>query len=232
VRLPDTFQPNDDRRTHGAAPPSRAEAGLPEHAFVFCSFNAGYKLTPALFDVWVRILTAVPDSVLWLVAGHARAQRNLAAEAEGRGVDPARLVFAPRVPYDQHLARFAQADLFLDTVPFNAGTTASDALWMGLPLLTCTQEAFAARMAGSLLHALGVPELVTADLRQYEARAVELAADRPRLAALRARIVANRATSPLFDTDRYRRHIEDAYLATWARHARGEPPADLDVPPR
>ncbi|MBI4203860.1 MAG: tetratricopeptide repeat protein [Betaproteobacteria bacterium] len=244
VYLPDSFQANDDKRRISERVPSRAEAGLPESGLVFCSFNNSYKINPPVFDVWMRLLKAVPGSVLWLVTDQDVVQNNLRREARNRGVEARRLIFAPRLPYADHLARFQLADLFLDTLPFNAGTTASDALWAGVPVLTCTGEAFAARMAGSLLHAIGLPELVTHSMEEYEALALTLAhpstslryarderwaGSLPPLSELRARLARNRTTYPLFDTDRFRRHIEAAYIAMWERVQRGEPPESFAV---
>jgi protein O-GlcNAc transferase len=184
---------------------------------------------PGVFDVWMRLLQRVEGSVLWLLEANATASANLRREAQRRGVDPARLVFAPRVRPDEHLARHALADLFLDTLPYNAHTTASDALWAGLPLVTCTGTAFPGRVATSLLRAAGLPELVTNDLAAYEALALRLATEQGLLAGIRARIAANRATCALFDTDRMRRHIESAYATMHARHQRGETPLGFTV---
>ena len=177
VRLPDTFQINGQRSNVLTEPPTpgRAEAGLPEHGVVLCAFNNAYKLNPRCFDGWARILEAAPDSVLWLLAEGAVQQRRLRDEAVSRGLGAERLVFAKRIPYDQHLVRLRLADLFLDTLPFNAGATAGDVLWAGVPLLTCAGEAFASRVAGSLLQAVGMSELITLSPAEYEARAVELA---------------------------------------------------------
>lgn len=229
VLLPDCFQGNDDRRVIDAQPQTRAAHGLPEKAFVFCAFNNTYKLTPEFFDIWMRLLAAVPDSVLWLASADASVQRNLRAEAERRGVAPERLVFSPRIRYAEHLARLQLADLFLDTLPFNAGTTASDALWAGVPVLTCAGRAFSARMAGSLLRAIGLPELITGNLATYEARALELASNPAALSELRARLASNRTTHPLFDTRRFTRHLEQAFLAMQQRVDAGLPPDHLVV---
>lgn len=229
VYLPECFQGNDDRRVIDPQPQTRAAHGLPEKAFVFCAFNNTYKLTPEFFDIWMRLLAAVPDSVLWLASADASVQRNLRAEAERRGVAPERLVFSPRIRYAEHLARLRLADLFLDTLPFNAGTTASDALWAGVPVLTCAGRAFSARMAGSLLRALGLPELITGNLASYEARALDLAANPAALSELRARLANNRATHPLFDTRRFTRHLEAAYKSMWTRQQQGEAPAAIRV---
>ncbi|MFS2018253.1 tetratricopeptide repeat protein, partial [Massilia sp. CT11-108] len=183
LRMPHTFQINDRRRAIGPTP-TRAANGLPEGAFVFCSFNSNFKVTPEVFDSWMRILTQVPDSVLWMVADSDATRANLVREAEARGVAGSRLLFAGRVAPADYLARFRLADLFLDTNPFNGGTTASDALWAGLPVLTWAGQTFCSRMAGSLLCAVGLPELVTHALEDYEALAIALGNDRPRMDAL------------------------------------------------
>jgi predicted O-linked N-acetylglucosamine transferase (SPINDLY family) len=231
VRLPDTYQVNDRKRVIAQRVPTRAELGLPAAGFVFCCFNNNYKITPRTFDIWMRLLSGVPGSVLWLLEGNAAAVRNLRQEAQRRGVNPERLVFAPRMNLPEHLARHRQADLFVDTLPCNAHTTASDALWAGLPLLTCTGGTFAGRVSASLLHAAGLPELVTDSLDAYEARARELATAAGELAAIRARLERNRSTCPLFDTERFRRHIESAYITMWERWQRGMPPASFAVAP-
>jgi len=231
VRLPDTFQCNDSRRSAAPQAPSRADAGLPQAGVIYCCFNNSAKLSPATFDLWMRVLREVPGSVLWLFADNAILQGNLRNEALARGIDSQRVVFAPVVPYPQHLARLQLADVFLDTLPFNAGTTASDALWAGVPVLTRSGEAFAARMAGSLLRAIGMPELIAASPEEYVALAIRLGKDAQFLAATKARLAANRSTSPLFDTARFRRHIEAAYIAMWERTQRGEPPDHLTIAP-
>jgi predicted O-linked N-acetylglucosamine transferase (SPINDLY family) len=209
--------------------PARARAGLPERGFVYCCFNNNYKITPAIFDVWMRILQRTGDSVLWLLEDNPAAARNLRREAERRGVAPQRLVFAPRVGPEEHLGRHSLAGLFLDTLPYNAHTTASDALWSGVPVLTCRGTAFAGRVAASLLQSAGLAELVAPTLQEYEALAVRLAEDAALLQELAARLARNRATCTLFDTDRTRRHIEAAYLAMWERQRNGQPPAAFSV---
>jgi protein O-GlcNAc transferase len=214
VHVPDCYQPNDSKRNIADRAPTRAEAGLPEQGFVFCCFNNNYKISPAVFAVWMRILGNVPGSVLWLLRDNAGAQANLRAQAQACGIDPARLVFADRVSLAVHLARHRLADLFLDTLPYNAHTTASDALWAGLPVLTCQGVAFAGRVAASLLRAARLPELVTHSLADYEAAALALAGDESRLAALRERL-RSKGTSPLFDSRRFCRHIEAAYATMW-----------------
>jgi protein O-GlcNAc transferase len=231
VYLPDSYQPNDRARRVAAQTPPRVEQGLPEDGFVFCCFNNNYKITPDVFDVWMRLLREVPGSVLWLLQDNEAAARNLRREAAARGVDESRLVFAPRVTQEAHLARQRLADLFLDTLPYNAHTTTSDALWVGLPVLTRMGRAFHARVAGSLLHAVGLPELVTRTAQDYEALALKLATQPQELGALRAKLQANRDTAPLFDTDRLRRHLEMAYLTMWQRAEDGLPPASFAVAP-
>jgi predicted O-linked N-acetylglucosamine transferase (SPINDLY family) len=215
VYLPDCYQVNDAGRAIAEQTPTRAEAGLPERAFVFCCFNNSYKILPRMFDAWMRLLRELHGSVLWLLEDNAGARVNLEREARARGVDPSRLVFARRLPHAGHLARHRLADLFLDTLPCNAHTGASDALWAGLPLVTCAGSTFAGRVAGSLLHAVGLPELATRSLAEYEALALQLASDRGRLRLLRERLAANRGAAPLFDTERFRQNLESAYRAMW-----------------
>ncbi|MGY2050443.1 O-linked N-acetylglucosamine transferase, SPINDLY family protein [Methylobacterium sp. JK268] len=234
VQLPGCFQANGLRPRpgpdDGREEVRRADHGLPETGLVLACFGSPYKLTPEVFAVWMRVLQAVPDSVLWLVAEHPAARRNLAAEAGRHGVAAERLVFAPRVAYETYLARMRCADLVLDTVPYNGGTTASDVLWMGVPLLTCAGRSYASRMAGSLLHALGLPDLVAPDLAAYEREALRLAADPAALAVLRGRLAARLAAGPaLFDPVRFTRGLEVAYGRMLARAARGLRPAGFAV---
>jgi protein O-GlcNAc transferase len=230
VALPGSYQVNDATRAISPRTPSRAEARLPEAGFVFCCFNNTYKITPEVFGVWMRLLAAVPGSVLWLLDDNAEAKRNLSAAASAAGIDPARLVFATRRKHEDHLARQRLADLFLDTLPCNAHTTASDALWAGLPVLTCLGETFAGRVAASLLHAVGLPELVTTSFADYEALALQLARNPARMKELKDRLAKNRLTHPLFDTARSCRHLEAAYQQMWEIHRRGEPPRGFSVP--
>lgn len=229
VRLPDCYQPNDRRRAIAEATPTRAACGLPDDGFVFCCFNSAYKLTPALFDGWTRILAAVPGSVLWLYAGNPRVAANLRREGEARGVDPRRLVFAKPLPHAEHLARHRLADLFLDTLPYNAHTTGSDALWAGLPVLTRRGTTFAGRVAASLLRAAGLPELIVDGQEAYEAAAVDLARSPDRLRDLRQRLARNRTDCPLFDTPRFTRHLEAAYRAMWDIHQGGGAPRPIAI---
>jgi len=229
VILPDCYQANDRSEPTTADPPGRSSCGLPEDAFVFCSFNHRKKLTPDVFDLWMRILRQVAGSVLWLVKPPDQAMTNLRREAERRGVDPARIIFADRVPNDQHIARNAVPDLHLDTFPYNAHTTASDALRAGCPILTRAGTSFPARVCGSLLSTIGVPELITHSAEEYEALAVRLAHDRALLSGLRRRIEEGRSRSPLFDPARFCRNIERAYEAMVELARAGKPPAEIDV---
>jgi predicted O-linked N-acetylglucosamine transferase (SPINDLY family) len=230
VYLPDSFQINDPYRTVSERAFTRADCGLPERGFVFCCFNHGYKLTPRMFDIWCRLLKALPDSVLWMSATNRWAQANLRREAQARGVDPERVIFAPRLESQaEHLARYRLAGLFLDTLPYNAHTTASDALCAGLPVLTCVGRSLAARVAGSLLHAVGLPELITDTLADYERLALRLATRPEELAALRAKLARNLPAAPLFDAERTTRRIEAAYLGMWDIYRRGEPPRSFAV---
>jgi protein O-GlcNAc transferase len=231
VHLPDSYQVNDSKRQISSRIPARRELGLPEHAFVFCCFNNNWKINAAMFDIWMRLLGAVDGSVLWLFRSNDLATANLRVEAKARGIDPARLVFAPFLGLPDHLARLKRAELFLDTLPCNAHTTASDALWAGLPVLTCIGDTFAGRVAASLLHAVGLPELVTHSVEDYEALALKLARDPTLLQSIRRKLEQNRLSSSLFDTDRFRRHIEAAYTTMWEMHRRGESPRSFHVDP-
>ena len=218
VYLPDSYQVNDRTRRIAERIFTRNECGLPENGFVFCCFNNNYKITPSTFDSWMRILKEVPESVLWLLEDNPKAAGNLLFEASVRGVTAERLIFAPRMAPAEHLARHCQADLFLDTLPCNAHTTASDALWAGLPVLTCMGEAFAGRVAASLLHAIQLPELITSTREEYEALAIELARHPQKLAQICRKLEQNRLTTPLFDTQRFARHIETAYTKMYERY--------------
>ena len=222
VYLPDAYLPTDASIQIATETPSRADCGLPEDAVVFCSFNHDYKISPHIFDVWMRVLKAVPGSVLWLMSRNEYSQRNLRAHAQARGVDPDRLVFAKRVPrVEDHLARYRQADLFLDTHPYNAHTTAADALMSGLPVLTYMGQAFPARVAGSLLHTMGLPDLITHSLADYEAKAIEVANSPELRQQLRERLAHNRQHSALFDTRMFCRHLEAIYTSIWRQQQLG-----------
>lgn len=230
VYLPQTYFPTDGRRRIGDRTPSRAEAGLPETGFVFACHSAAYKLSPQTFDVWMKLLLSVEGSVLWLRALDPAAMVNLGRAARARGVAPTRLIFAPRLEREQdHLARLRLADLFLDTLPFNAHGTASDALWVGLPVVTCPGKSFAGRVAASLLNAIGLPELVAGSLAEYEHMARALAQNPERLAALKAKLLRNRETKPLFDTASFTRDLESAFSTMWSRTERGQSPERFSV---
>ncbi|MCA1396395.1 glycosyltransferase family 41 protein [Bradyrhizobium sp. BRP56] len=230
VALPDSYQANDDKRVIADRVFTRGDVGLAPTGFVFCCFNNNYKITPGMFDRWMRILGRVEGSMLWLLEANADSAANLRKEAVARGVAAERLVFAPRMSLPDHLARHRLAGLFLDSTPYNAHTTASDALWAGLPVLTILGDTFASRVAASLLHAVGLPELIAESPEAYERMAVDLATDPEKLAALRTRLAANRLTAPLFDTKRFTRHIEAAYTAMYERHRAGIAPDHIVVP--
>jgi protein O-GlcNAc transferase len=229
VYLPGCYQANDNQGRPMAAAPTRADAGLPEKGFVFCNFNSAYKLAPETFDSWMRILSRVDGSVLWLLESAAPFAANLRREAEARGVAAGRLVFAPELPAEQHLARLQLADLFLDGLPYNAHTTGSDALWAGVPLITRKGTTFPGRVAASLLGAIGLSELVTGSAEEFEALAVKLASDPKALTKVRAKLAGNRDKSVLFDTDRFRGNIEAAYAKMWERWLAGEKPKGFAV---
>ncbi len=229
VRLPGTYQINDNRRAISQRTPTRGECGLPQTGFVFCCFNNPQKITPEIFDNWMRLLRATAGSVLWLITGNAKAAANLRLEAEKRGVAPERLVFAPKASVADHLARHRLADLCLDTLPYNAHTTASDALWAGLPVLTCLGDTFAGRVAASLLKAISLDELITRTLAEYEALALRLARDPAYLAALKDTLIRNRHGSSLFDTQRATRHIETAYQTMADIARRNDRPRSFNV---
>jgi protein O-GlcNAc transferase len=231
VYVSDCYQCNDDKKIISEHTPSRVECSLPEESFVFCCFNNAYKITPVFFDIWMRLLTLVPGSVLWLLDDNPWQKENLAREAAARGVAPERIVFAAKLPHPNHLGRHRLADLFLDTLPYNAHTTASDALWTGLPVLTCAGNTFAGRVAGSLVRAVGLPELVTNSREEYEALAMLLSRDSDLLAALRARLARNKWTHALFDTERFARNIESAYRQMWETWKAGHPPSPFWVSP-
>lgn len=231
VYLPDAYLPPASNLQIAEATPSRADCGLPPAGVVFCSFNHDYKILPAVFAVWMRLLQQVPGSVLWLMSRSERSQRNLRASAQAAGIDPDRLVFAQRVPrVEDHLARYRVADLFLDTHPYNAHSTAADALLAGLPVLTCSGQSFPSRVAGSLLQAAGLPELVTHTVADYEQLALALARDPDRLAALKARLAERQRDSALFDVDAFTRHLETAYIAMWRQSQLGGARDALSAP--
>jgi len=231
VRLPECFQVTNSTSPVAERTPTRRELGLPEQGFLFCCFNSSLKLAPGMFDLWMRLMRRVDGSVLWLLRSNASAERNLRREAQKRGVAPDRLVFAPMVPMDQYQAQHCVADLFLDTLPYNAHTTAGYALRAGLPVLTYPGKSFAARVAGSQLNGLNLPDLVTGSLDEYEARALELATNPAILQGIKQKLARAIVDAPLFHTDRYRRHLEAAYTTMWEMYKRGEEPRSFDIEP-
>ena len=228
VHLPDSYQVNDREYKISESTPRRQELGLPR-GVVFCCFNNNYKITPRIFECWMRILQQVPDSVLWLLQSNATAASNLKKEAAGKGINSDRLIFAERMLSPEHLARHRLADLFLDTLPYNAHATAADALWAGLPVLTCMGETFAGRVAASLLHAIRLPELITTTLEAYEHMAIDLAMHPEKLAMIKRKLADNRLTTPLFDTKRFTKNIEAAYTAMYERHKAGLAPDNIII---
>ena len=231
VYLPHCYQSNDSQRKISERVFSRSEVGLPENGFVFCCFNNGYKILPRTFDGWMRILQAVEGSVLWLLDHNPVATRNLQREAQARGIDASRMIFAARMPLADHLARHRLADLFIDTLPYNAHTTASDALWAGLPVLTCMGTSFAARVAASLLRTMDLPELITYTQATFESRAIELAKDPSALKAIKSKVLSHRETSPLFNAQLFTRHLEAAYRTMQSRHLAELLPEHFSVAP-
>jgi predicted O-linked N-acetylglucosamine transferase (SPINDLY family) len=218
VYLPNSYQVNDRRRLISDRQFTRQELGLSENAFVFCCFNNNFKILPETFASWIGILKAVDDSVLWLFEDNQWAKENLKKEAQKYGLDENRLIFANKLPLDQHLARYRQADLFLDTLPYNAHTTTSDALWAGLPVLTLIGESFASRVAASLLNAIGLPELITSSREEYQAVAIDLALNTKKLLDIKLRLTKNRLTTPLFDTPLFAKNLEAAYIKMHERY--------------
>lgn len=229
VLMPGSYQANDSDRKISDRIFTPEEVGLPPTGFVFCCFNNNYKITPAEFDIWMRLLGAVEDSVLWLFKVADEAETNLRREAQKRGVDPNRLVFAEPLPLAEHLARVRLADLFLDTFNYNAHTTASDALWAGVPVVTKLGQSFSARVGGSLLNAVGLPELITETPEEYERLALALATNPTKLSAIKARLKKNRLKAPLFDSERFTRHIEDAYEQAYRSYLDGKEPDHIVV---
>jgi predicted O-linked N-acetylglucosamine transferase (SPINDLY family) len=227
IFLPDSYQVNDAKRAISDRTFTREELGLPPAAFVYCCFNNPYKITPAIFASWMRILSRIEGSVLWLIEDNSIAVKNLRKEAQARRVDPDRLIFASRIPLPQHLSRHRAADLFLDTLPCNAHTTASDALWAGLPVLTMVGESFASRVSASLLRSLGLSELVTDSRHQYEELAMLLATDALRLADIKQSLAKHRLAAPLFNTQLFTGRLEAAYSTIYARHEAGLPPEHI-----
>jgi predicted O-linked N-acetylglucosamine transferase (SPINDLY family) len=217
VYLP-SYQANDRKRTISERQFTREELGLPETGFVFCCFNNSYKILPSTFDGWMRILNAVEGSALFLYADNEWVKANLIQEALLRGIDKTRLVFGGSIPSEEYLARYRVCDLFLDTFPYNAGATASDALWVGLPVLTLMGQSFASRVAASLLNAIGLPELITNTQEEYEDLAIELALNPNKLADIKLKLANNRFTTPLFDTPLFTKNLESAYINMYERY--------------
>jgi predicted O-linked N-acetylglucosamine transferase (SPINDLY family) len=227
IYLKNSYQVNDSKRLISEKQFSRAEFNLPEDKFVFCCFNNNFKILPSTFDIWARILSKVPDSVLWLLEDNLLAKQNLILQAESRGVARGRLIFAKRMELPEHLARHQLADLFLDTLPCNAHTTASDALWAGLPVLTQLGETLAGRVAASLLKAIDLPELIAENSGVYEDLAIELGTNRSKLQNVKEKLASNRKTAALFDVNLFTCGIEDAFIKIDKRHQMGLPPENL-----
>ena len=232
VYLPNSYQVNDSRREIADKFFTREELGLPKESFVFCCFNNNFKITPHTFEGWMRILKSVEGSVLWLLEDNPLVGIYLRKEALNKGIHPNRLVFAKRIMLSEHLARHRAADLFIDTLPYNAHTTASDALWAGLPVLTLIGESFASRVAASLLNAIELPELITTTQVQYEATAIELATNPVKLKAIKDKLARNKLTTALFNTPCFTKHIEAAYSKMYERYQADLPPDHIYIEPR
>lgn len=230
IYLPNCYQPNDNTRVISDKALTKFEMGLPEDSFVFCCFNNSYKITPAEFDIWMRLLGKVDKSVLWLLSCNKWAEKNLKEAASIRGISSDRIVFAQKLPQADHLARLQLADLFLDTFNYNAGATATDALWSGLPLITKTGQGYTARMAGSILSSLGLSEMIATTKTQYEELALRLATTPGELIQIREKLVANRLTTPLFDSELFTRHLENGYRQAYELYFEGKSPDHVYVP--
>jgi predicted O-linked N-acetylglucosamine transferase (SPINDLY family) len=231
IFLPNSYQANDSKRETSKKLFSKSELGLPEKGFIFCCFNASYKISPSTFDGWCRILKKVEASVLWLFEGNPKAKENLIKEANRRGIDSNRLIFSGRIENSEHLARQCLADLFLDTLPYNAHTTSSDALWAGLPVLTLAGQSFASRVSASLLTAIGLPELITQTQGEYESLAIELATNSKKLSAIKNQLKSNLLTEPLFNAQLFTRHLEAAYAEVYQRYQDNLSPDHIYVKP-
>ena len=231
ISLPHSYQINDSKRPELKRTITRKECGLPEDAFVFCCFNNIYKITPSTFQRWMKILQRVPNSVMWFYYNYPEAPENLKREAQALGVDASRLIFSPYIKMSEHIERNVLADLFLDSLPYNAHTTSSDALWANVPVLTLQGKSFAGRVAASLLHAIEMPELITYNQQEFEDRAVDLATHPEKLAALKLKLSKNRLTTPLFDTKLYTKHFEAALIEAYERYQSDLPPAHIEVKP-
>jgi predicted O-linked N-acetylglucosamine transferase (SPINDLY family) len=229
IYLPNSYQVNDRKRLISDRQYTKEELHLPKDGFVFCCFNNNFKILPATFDGWMRILKAVEGSVLWLLQDNSWAADNLRKEAEKQGIASNRLLFAERMPLSEHLARHRQADLFLDTAPYNAHTTTSDALWAGLPVLTLMGRSFASRVSASLLNAIGLPELITSTQEEYEALAIELAVNPKKLAEIKLKLANNRLTTPLFDTPLFAKNLEAGYIKMHEQYHAGLEPEHIYI---
>ena len=229
IYMPHTYQPQDDGLLIDRFVPSRFELGLPKDGFVFCAFNRSYKIDPQVFEIWMRLLKEKPNSVLWLVMSNKASKMNLIKQAKKQGVNSERLIFSEKVEHKKYLARFQQGDLFLDTFIYNAGATASNALWAGLPVLTKSGKSYTSRMAGSLLNAIGLPELITTTDEEYESLALDLAQNREILNKIRNKLSRNIKTNPLFDTGRYTRNLELGFEMAYDRYLHGKGPEHLFV---
>ena len=229
IYLPNCYMPQDNTRQISDKPMLREEFNLPDDGFVFCCFNNSFKITPQEFDIWMRLLSNLDGSVLWLLKANRWSEANLKKEAKKRGVEPDRLIFADKLPVEEHLARLKLADLFLDTFNFNAHTTASDALWAGLPVITKLGKGFPARVAGSLLTALEIPELITATEEEYEALALSLATNSEKLSLIKKKLIGKRTSAPLFDTETYTKDLEKAYTQVYKRYVDGLPPKECKI---
>jgi predicted O-linked N-acetylglucosamine transferase (SPINDLY family) len=229
IYLPSCYMPQDNSRHISDKPLKRQDFNLPEDGFVFCCFNNSFKITPKEFDIWMRLLSKVDKSVLWLLKANKSSVENLKSEAEKRGVKADRLIFADKLAIEEHLARQRLADLFLDTFNFNAHTTASDALWVGLPVVTKIGKGFAARVAGSLLTSIEVPELITTSEKEYEALALDLATNPEKLLLIKNKLADKRSTAPLFDTETYTKNLEKAYIRAYEQYSSGLPSKEFKV---
>ena len=230
IYLPNSYMPQDNKRKISDKLISRNDCGLPNKGFVFCCFNNTFKISDQEFDIWMSLLSRTEKSVLWLLKTNRWAENNLRNMARNRGIDSDRLVFADMLPVDEHLKRLSLADLFLDTFNFNAHTTASDALWSGLPVITKIGKGFAARVGGSLLTSVGLPEMITDSEEEYEALALNLARDPVKLKNIKNKLGHGLSSGPLFDTQSYTKSLERAFSMTYKRHSHGLPPAELSIP--
>ena len=229
IYLPNTYMPTDNTREISSRSIKRKEFGLPEDSFVFCCFNNNYKITSEEFDIWMRVLEKIKGSVLWLRKSNEWSEANFTKEARKRGIDPSRLVFAGKIAMEEHLARHKLADLFIDTFKFNAHTTASEALWAGLPVVTKLGKGFAARVASSLLNAIDLPELITETNEDYEALILDLATNQDKLMKIKKRLINNRLSKPLFDTELYTKHLESGYKQAYKEYIKGHQPKLIKI---